>query len=153
MCLDRSLINDDSTPSCPPQCPVPVPVPVLSPSPSLCDLRSIYFHLSHCQMVIKTSLTGRGKFFFSLRNNSLEIYYLLYLSLSPSLSLTGCNCNNHARKCRFNMEIFRLSQGVSGGVCSNCRHSTTGRNCHQCKEGFYQDPTKPLSHRRICKGK
>lgn len=88
LCLDRSLINDDSTPSCPPQCPVPVPVPVLSPSPSLCDLRSIYFHLSHCQMVIKTSLTGRGKFFFSLRNNSLEIYYLLYLSLSPSLSLS-----------------------------------------------------------------
>ncbi|KAH8419954.1 hypothetical protein KR009_004330 [Drosophila setifemur] len=62
-----------------------------------------------------------------------------------------CNCNKHARQCRFNMEIFRLSQGVSGGVCQNCRHSTTGRNCHQCKEGFYRDPTKALTHRKVCK--
>ncbi|EDV30114.1 uncharacterized protein Dana_GF19300, isoform A [Drosophila ananassae] len=62
-----------------------------------------------------------------------------------------CNCNRHARQCRFNMEIFRLSQGVSGGVCQNCRHSTTGRNCHQCKEGFYRDATKPLTHRKVCK--
>ncbi|XP_039499116.1 netrin-A isoform X1 [Drosophila santomea] len=62
-----------------------------------------------------------------------------------------CNCNKHARQCRFNMEIFRLSQGVSGGVCQNCRHSTTGRNCHQCKEGFYRDATKPLTHRKVCK--
>ncbi|KAH8276094.1 hypothetical protein KR018_007421 [Drosophila ironensis] len=62
-----------------------------------------------------------------------------------------CNCNKHARQCRFNMEIFRLSQGVSGGVCQNCRHSTTGRNCHQCKEGFYRDITKPLTHRKVCK--
>ncbi|KAH8418989.1 hypothetical protein KR222_011386 [Zaprionus bogoriensis] len=63
----------------------------------------------------------------------------------------ACNCNNHARQCRFNMEIFQLSQGVSGGVCQNCRHSTTGRNCHQCKEGFYRDPNKPLTHRKVCK--
>ncbi|XP_030079386.1 netrin-A isoform X1 [Drosophila hydei] len=62
-----------------------------------------------------------------------------------------CNCNDHARQCRFNMDIFRLSQGVSGGVCQNCRHSTTGRNCHQCKEGYYRDPTKPLEHRKVCK--
>ncbi|XP_022208530.2 netrin-A isoform X2 [Drosophila obscura] len=62
-----------------------------------------------------------------------------------------CNCNNHARQCRFNMEIFRASQGVSGGVCQNCRHSTMGRNCHLCKEGYYRDPSKPLNHRKVCK--
>ncbi|XP_032594227.1 netrin-A isoform X2 [Drosophila grimshawi] len=62
-----------------------------------------------------------------------------------------CNCNNHARQCRFNMDIFRLSEGVSGGVCQNCRHSTTGRNCHLCREGFYRDPSKPLGHRKVCK--
>ncbi|XP_046801940.1 netrin-A isoform X1 [Lucilia cuprina] len=62
-----------------------------------------------------------------------------------------CNCNNHARQCRFNMELFKLSGRVSGGVCQNCRHSTTGRHCHYCKEGFYRDPTKPLNHRRVCK--
>ncbi|XP_005176863.2 netrin-A isoform X1 [Musca domestica] len=62
-----------------------------------------------------------------------------------------CNCNNHARQCRFNMELFKLSGRVSGGVCTNCRHSTTGRHCHYCKEGFYRDPSKPLNHRRVCK--
>ncbi|EDW65948.1 netrin-A isoform X1 [Drosophila virilis] len=62
-----------------------------------------------------------------------------------------CNCNNHARQCRFNMDIFRISLGVSGGVCQNCRHSTTGRNCHLCKEGYYRDPSKPLNHRKVCK--
>ncbi|KAM8719009.1 hypothetical protein ACLKA7_011674 [Drosophila subpalustris] len=62
-----------------------------------------------------------------------------------------CNCNNHSRQCRFSMEIFRVSQGISGGMCLNCRHSTTGRNCDQCKEGFYRDPKKPLNHRKVCK--
>lgn len=33
----------------------------------------------------------------------------------------------------------------------NCRHSTTGRHCHYCKEGYYRDPSKPLNHRKVCK--
>uniref|UniRef100_A0A0A1WLV7 Netrin-A n=1 Tax=Zeugodacus cucurbitae TaxID=28588 RepID=A0A0A1WLV7_ZEUCU len=62
-----------------------------------------------------------------------------------------CNCNNHARQCRLNMELFKLSGRVSGGVCVNCRHFTTGRYCHYCKEGYYRDPTKKLNHHRVCK--
>ncbi|XP_011207088.2 netrin-A isoform X4 [Bactrocera dorsalis] len=62
-----------------------------------------------------------------------------------------CNCNNHARQCRFNMELFKLSGRISGGVCVNCRHFTTGRHCHYCKEGYYRDPTKKLNHHRVCK--
>ncbi|XP_013114842.2 netrin-A-like [Stomoxys calcitrans] len=73
--------------------------------------------------------------------------HLLLLALTALV----CNCNNHARQCRFNMELFKLSGRVSGGVCQNCRHSTTGRHCHYCKEGFYRDPSKPLNHRRVCK--
>ncbi|CAD7090218.1 unnamed protein product [Hermetia illucens] len=49
------------------------------------------------------------------------------------------------------MELYKLSGRVSGGVCINCRHATTGRHCHYCKEGFYRDPTKPLNHRKVCK--
>ncbi|XP_017850812.1 netrin-A isoform X2 [Drosophila busckii] len=62
-----------------------------------------------------------------------------------------CNCNNHSRQCRFSMEHFRLSKGVSGGVCQHCRHFTTGRHCQECKQGYYRDPTKPLTHRKACK--
>lgn len=53
----------------------------------------------------------------------------------------------------FNAELFKLSGGHSGGVCIHCRHNTAGRYCHYCKEGFYKDPTKDITHRRVCKRK
>uniref|UniRef100_A0AAY4EK55 Netrin-1 n=1 Tax=Denticeps clupeoides TaxID=299321 RepID=A0AAY4EK55_9TELE len=62
-----------------------------------------------------------------------------------------CNCNLHARRCRFNMELYKLSGRKSGGVCMNCRHNTAGRHCHYCKEGFYRDMGRQISHRRACK--
>ncbi|KAI8512216.1 Netrin-1 [Branchiostoma belcheri] len=64
-----------------------------------------------------------------------------------------CNCNLHARRCRFNMELYKLSGRKGGGVCLNCRHNTAGRHCHYCKEGFYRDESKPITHRKACKGK
>ncbi|KTG25855.1 hypothetical protein cypCar_00010549 [Cyprinus carpio] len=68
-----------------------------------------------------------------------------------SISLKACHCNLHARRCRFNMELYKLSGRRSGGVCLNCRHNTAGRHCHYCKEGYYRDMTKAISHRRACK--
>ncbi|XP_064456133.1 netrin-1-like [Ornithodoros turicata] len=62
-----------------------------------------------------------------------------------------CNCNLHARRCRFNMELYKLSGRQSGGVCLNCRHNTAGRHCHYCKEGYYRDHTKPITHRKACR--
>uniref|UniRef100_W5MRC2 Netrin-1 n=2 Tax=Lepisosteus oculatus TaxID=7918 RepID=W5MRC2_LEPOC len=62
-----------------------------------------------------------------------------------------CNCNLHARRCRFNMELYKLSGRKSGGVCMNCRHNTAGRHCHYCKEGFYRDLARPITHRKACK--
>ncbi|XP_060951286.1 netrin 2 [Limanda limanda] len=63
----------------------------------------------------------------------------------------ACNCNLHARRCRFNMELYKLSGRKSGGVCMNCRHNTAGRHCHYCKEGFYRDMARTITHRRACK--
>ncbi|XP_069503038.1 netrin-3 [Ambystoma mexicanum] len=63
----------------------------------------------------------------------------------------ACNCNLHARRCRFNMELYKLSGRKSGGVCLNCRHNTAGRHCHYCKEGFYRDMSKTISDRKACK--
>lgn len=34
----------------------------------------------------------------------------------------------------------------------NCRHNTAGRHCHYCKEGFYRDMARTITHRRACKG-
>ena len=68
-------------------------------------------------------------------------------------TIAACNCNLHARRCRFNMELFKLSGRISGGVCLKCRHNTAGRYCHYCKEGYYRDPAKAITHRKACKGK
>nr|AVK72273.1 netrin [Xenoturbella bocki] len=63
----------------------------------------------------------------------------------------ACNCNLHARRCRFDMELYKLSGRSSGGVCLNCRHNTAGRHCHYCKEGYYRDEKKDITHRKACK--
>ncbi|XP_063286666.1 netrin-3 [Pelobates fuscus] len=63
----------------------------------------------------------------------------------------ACMCNLHARRCRFNMELYKLSGRKSGGVCLNCRHNTAGRHCHYCKEGYYRDVSRAISDRRACK--
>lgn len=34
-----------------------------------------------------------------------------------------------------------------------CRHNTAGRNCHYCREGYYRDSSKPITHRKACKGR
>ena len=62
----------------------------------------------------------------------------------------ACKCNNHARRCRFNMELFQLSGGVSGGVCLKCKHNTAGRHCHYCKEGYFRNAKKPITHNKAC---
>ncbi|XP_058795487.1 netrin-1-like [Phymastichus coffea] len=62
----------------------------------------------------------------------------------------ACNCNQHTRKCMFNMELYKLSGRVSGGVCLQCRHFTAGRHCHYCMEGYYRDPARPITHRKAC---
>ncbi|KAG3256429.1 netrin 5, transcript variant X4 [Ictidomys tridecemlineatus] len=63
-----------------------------------------------------------------------------------------CSCNQHARRCRFNSELFRLSGGRSGGVCERCRHHTAGRHCHYCQPGFWRDPSQPITSRKACRG-
>ncbi|CAB3361848.1 Hypothetical predicted protein [Cloeon dipterum] len=72
-------------------------------------------------------------------------------TLKDANECKACNCNNHARGCRFNMELYKLSGRVSGGICLKCRHFTAGRHCHYCREGYYRDNTKPITNRKACK--
>lgn len=88
----------------------------------------------------------------SIEGKHWHLYSFSWLIYTFSF-VSACNCNLHARKCRFNMELFKLSGRISGGVCLKCRHNTAGRYCHYCKEGYYRDPTKPITHRKACKGK
>jgi len=42
---------------------------------------------------------------------------------------------------------------ISGGVCNDCKHNTTGRNCQECKDYFFQDPNKDIRDPEICQRK
>lgn len=90
-------------------------------------------------------------FQFHFKSKTFLIYFCLFCLFLVVVSFSACNCNGHARRCRFNLELYKLSGRVSGGVCVDCRHDTTGRNCHYCKEGFYRDPTKPITHKKACR--
>ena len=74
------------------------------------------------------------------------------LTRACSVLFLACSCNQHARRCRFNSELFRLSGGRSGGVCERCRHHTAGRHCHYCRPGFWRDPGQPITSRKACRG-
>ena len=64
-----------------------------------------------------------------------------------------CECNNHARKCHFDANVFNETLGVTGGVCNNCEHNTHGRNCELCKENHFRDPYLPINDIYTCKRK
>ena len=72
-------------------------------------------------------------------------------SATSANECVACDCNLHARRCRFNMELYRLSGGVSGGVCYKCRHNTAGRHCHYCKEGYYRNTKNAMTHKKACR--
>lgn len=65
----------------------------------------------------------------------------------------GCNCNNHATSCHFDAAVYELTGRVSGGVCDGCQHNTMGRNCEQCKQFFYRDPSRDFSDPEVCQRK
>ena len=48
------------------------------------------------------------------------------------------------------VSLYQLSGGVSGGVCLKCRHNTAGRHCHYCKEGYFRNQKRAISHKRAC---
>ncbi|XP_073447913.1 laminin subunit beta-2 isoform X4 [Aquarana catesbeiana] len=62
-----------------------------------------------------------------------------------------CNCNNHSRKCHFDMAVYLSTRNTSGGVCDDCQHNTMGRNCELCKPFYYKDPTKDIRDSNMCK--
>ncbi|XP_052780094.1 laminin subunit beta-1-like [Mya arenaria] len=61
-----------------------------------------------------------------------------------------CECYNHATACHFDAGVYELTGRVSGGVCDDCQHNTMGRNCQECRAGYFQDPNKELYDPNIC---
>lgn len=111
-----------------------------------------FSYMASCLNSYAIFLTRTWKKYFNLPNAHFWLHFNSKTLLMIFLSLfTACNCNGHARRCRFSLDLYKLSGRVSGGVCVDCRHDTTGRHCDECKEGFYRDPTKPITHKKACR--
>ncbi|XP_040523223.1 usherin isoform X2 [Gallus gallus] len=65
-----------------------------------------------------------------------------------------CQCYSHAVSCHYDLEMDPFPQEYyrgSGGVCDNCQHNTTGRNCELCKDFHYRQAGADLSAIDVCK--
>ncbi|KAJ3601988.1 hypothetical protein NHX12_029749 [Muraenolepis orangiensis] len=61
-----------------------------------------------------------------------------------------CECNNHAKSCRFNQAVYEASGRQSGGVCESCLHHTTGQHCEQCAPGYQPNPRSSMDQPDAC---
>uniref|UniRef100_A0A8C4RX20 Laminin subunit beta 3 n=1 Tax=Erpetoichthys calabaricus TaxID=27687 RepID=A0A8C4RX20_ERPCA len=61
-----------------------------------------------------------------------------------------CDCNNHSERCHFDPAVFEASGMVSGGVCDDCQHYTTGRKCEKCRPFYYRNPLRHITHPEAC---
>ncbi|KAM5206303.1 usherin isoform 2-T2 [Hipposideros larvatus] len=65
-----------------------------------------------------------------------------------------CQCNGHARSCHYDFSVdpFPLEHHRGGGgVCDNCEHHTTGRNCELCEDYFFRPVGADPSAIDVCK--
>nr|XP_011759520.1 usherin isoform X1 [Macaca nemestrina] len=65
-----------------------------------------------------------------------------------------CQCNSHSKSCYYNVSVdpfpFEHFRG-GGGVCNDCEHNTTGRNCELCKDYFFRQVGADPSAIDVCK--
>ncbi|KAM4814939.1 usherin-like, partial [Thomomys bottae] len=65
-----------------------------------------------------------------------------------------CQCHGHASSCHYNASVdpFPAEHGKGGGgVCEDCQHNTSGRNCELCKDYFFRDSGADPSALDVCK--
>uniref|UniRef100_A0A8D0R6P0 Usherin n=1 Tax=Sus scrofa TaxID=9823 RepID=A0A8D0R6P0_PIG len=64
-----------------------------------------------------------------------------------------CECNGHSRSCHYNISVdpfpFEHHRG-GGGVCDDCEHNTTGKNCELCKDYFFRQVGADPSAIDVC---
>ncbi|XP_016124971.1 usherin [Sinocyclocheilus grahami] len=65
-----------------------------------------------------------------------------------------CQCYGHTSSCHYNASLDPHPEDHfrgGGGVCDNCTHHTTGRNCERCRSLFYREVGALLWAKDVCK--
>ncbi|XP_003419924.2 usherin [Loxodonta africana] len=65
-----------------------------------------------------------------------------------------CQCNSHSRSCHYDISVDPFPaehRRGGGGVCDDCEHNTTGRNCELCKDYFFRQVGADPSAIDVCK--
>ncbi|MBN3306045.1 USH2A protein, partial [Amia calva] len=65
-----------------------------------------------------------------------------------------CQCHGHADSCHYDPTLDSFPNDHfrgGGGLCINCQHNTTGRNCDVCKSLFFREVHARLSAPDVCK--
>ncbi|XP_059533348.1 usherin [Myotis daubentonii] len=58
-----------------------------------------------------------------------------------AFSCKPCQCHGHSQSCHYDISEDPFPSEHhrgGGGVCDDCEHNTTGRNCELCKEHFFR---------------
>ncbi|XP_030271338.1 usherin [Sparus aurata] len=69
------------------------------------------------------------------------------------MNCRSCQCHGHALSCHYDVGVDDQPDEHyrgGGGVCDNCAHNTSGKNCELCISGFFRpEETDPTSH-EVC---
>ena len=56
-----------------------------------------------------------------------------------------CECFGRASSCYYDPVVAMETSG-SGGVCDNCTQNMAGRQCDECRPGFYRNPSASVTN-------
>nr|XP_019599683.1 PREDICTED: usherin isoform X2 [Rhinolophus sinicus] len=71
-----------------------------------------------------------------------------------AFSCKPCQCNGHSSSCHYDISVDPFPSEHhrgGGGVCDDCQHNTTGRNCELCEDYFFRPVGADPSAVDVCK--
>lgn len=93
---------------------------------------------------------GNGTFECAGRIEILSRSLVVFCDDTQLFNPAACNCHNHSTECVFNQTIYERTGRTSGGVCLNCDHNTTGRQCEMCAKFYYPTPFRAHTGPDVC---